>query len=108
MNSTAPKKLAEFAIPFFFNKKKYKKCVLSYKDKNRHLENSLDDAVKRIQKINAKELFKIIEMNMKYGPEKTIEYVIRSFASTESIEINGMELLEGIVRKVPNGKYREI
>jgi len=101
INSTAPIKLAEFAIPYLFNKKKYEKCRRAYRDKNQHMENSLDDAVKIIQKTNAKKLFKIINMNMKDGPEKTIDYIIESFEKTESIEINGMTLLVGEVRKVP-------
>jgi len=102
IKSTAPIKLAEFAIPYLFNKKEFRKLALQY------MEKSLDDAIKRIQKTNAKKLFNIIKINMKYGPEKTIDYIIESFEKTESIEINGMTFLVGTVRKVPNGKYREI
>jgi len=98
----------EMGILYFFNKKKLEKRVRTYKDKKQYLENSLDDAIKRIQKTNAKKLFEVIEMNMKYGPEKTIDYIMESVAKTESIEINGMTLLEGTVRKVHNGKCREI
>jgi len=100
MNSKPIGTAAEFGILHLFNKKKYEKRVRSYKDKERHLENSLDDAIKRIQKTNAKKMFLIIKMNMIYGPEKTIDYIIESFENIESIEINGMTFLVGEVRKV--------
>jgi len=108
MNSKPIGTAAEFGISYLFNKKKYEKRVRSYKDKNRHLENSLDDAVKRIQKTNAKKMFLVIKMNMEYGPEKTIDYIIESVEKTESIEINGMALLVGEARKVPNGKEQKV
>ena len=101
MNSKPMGTAAGFVIRYILNKKKYEKHVRSNKDKNRHLEDSLDDAIKRIQKTNAKKMFLIIKMNMKYGPEKTIDYIIESFVKTESIEINGITLLVGEVRKVP-------
>ncbi len=96
--------VVEFGILLFSNKKKYENRVRSYKNKNCHLENSLDDAIKRIKKTNAKKMFLIIEMNMKYGPEKTVNYIIESFAKPGSIEINGMALLKGSARKVNDGK----
>ena len=101
INSKSIGTATKFGILLFSNEKKYEKCVRSYKDKNRHLKNSLDDAIKRIQKINAKKMFLVIKMNMKHGSEKTIDYIIESFEKTESIEINGMTLLVGEVRKVP-------
>ena len=93
--------LIGFRIGCFINKKEFRKLALPYKDKNYHLEKSLDDAIKRIQKTNAKKMFLVIKMNMKYGPEKTIDYIIKSFEKTESIEINGMTFLVGEARKVP-------
>ena len=101
MNSKPIGTVAGFGIRYILNNKKYGEHVRSIKDKNRRLEKSLDDAINRIQKTNSKKLFKIIEMNMKNGPEKTIDYIIESFEKTESIEINGMTLLVGEARKVP-------
>jgi len=100
--------LAGFAVPFFTDKKKFKKLARAYKYKENHLEKSLDKATQIIQTTNAKKLFKIIEMNMKSDPEKTIEYIMKSLDQTGRIEINGMTLLVGEARKVHNGKCREI
>lgn len=101
INSTTPIKLAEFAIPYIINKKEYEKRVRAYRDKNQYLESSLDDALKRIQKTNARELFKIIEMNMKSDSEKTIEYVMKSLHQKKRIEINYMAFMSGEIRKAP-------
>jgi len=111
INSTAPKKLAEFAIQYIINKKEYEKRKRSYRKKIQYLDNSLDDSIRKIQKANAKELFKIIKMNMKSGPEKTIELVVRSFTWKKSLTFNGMTLLEGEVKKISlmesSEKYNE-
>ena len=99
INSKSRIKLIGFGIPSLFNKKKLKKRARSYKDKERHLENSLDEALKKIQKTDAKKMFLIIKMNMKDGPEKIIDYIQESITNTEIKDINGMKLLEGTVRK---------
>jgi len=93
--------LGEFGGAFFFNQKRLKKLAQSQKNKKEYLEQSLDIALKKIQKADAKILFSIIMMNMKDGPEKTIQYVARSFAMSEYVEINGVKFLIGTARKSP-------
>lgn len=92
--------ITRMGILCVFNAKKLKKVARLHKVKKRYLGNSLDNAIRKIKKTNAKKMFKVIEMNMKQGPEKTIDYVRTCFAKeTENVEINGVKLLEGTARK---------
>ena len=91
--------ITRMGILCVFNAKKLKKVARLHKIRKRYLDNSLDKAIRKIKKTNAKKMFKVIEMNMKYGPEKTIDHVVTSFTEIENIEIIDLKLLEGTVRK---------
>lgn len=71
--------LLGYKIGCFLSKNDYERFATPCKNKVSRLENSLGDATKRIQKANAKELFKVIEINMKHGPKEAIKYVLSHF-----------------------------
>lgn len=85
--------LASFSISFLTDKKKYENQVRAQKRKINQKESFLGEALKRIQRASARRMFFVLDMNMKYGPEKTIKYVLESFPKTKTLEIDGMTFL---------------
>ena len=91
--------LVGYKIGCFLGKKNYEQFAAPCKKKVFRLEKSLDDATKRIQNANAKELFKVIEINMKHGPEEAIKYVLSPFPKEiKSKYIKCPKSAEGVLR----------